>query len=180
MLTVLAICAVALSGCTRDTPTDFYWGYEPRSELEDWAAVEIDVAIDATGIGVDGWALRQDELSLFWDTDRELVLRNASTSPCHVDGNIGIRPRQLQFTIRHDGRPNAFAIAEYVRARWMSEGWVVKDIVRPEDMPEAEFPYIYIRADREGERAGLAFRANVNMLAIEIYSACSEDSSMLW
>lgn len=173
MIAPLTACATGKSNAER-----FDWGYEHRLELEMWVAHEADIAIEGTGIGAEGWAHWRSDPPLLWTEDREAVLLETRRGPCPVDSDEWARPWRLEMTIEHEGTEDAFAVAERMRAHWTLQGWVVSNVITPADMPGVRDPFISIRADREGEREMLAFMANPNIFVIDIYSDCSEDSSM--
>lgn len=177
-LAVVAVVLLSACGPEKEYVERFDWGYEHRSELEAWAAKEIDSAIEGTGVGPEGWSLFDSDPPLLWVEQRADVLASAPRGPCTVDVE-GARPWRLEFGIERKGTEDAFAVAERVRAHWTAQGWVVTDVITPADMPGVKDPFISIRADREGEREMLAFMANPNIFVIDVYSVCSEDGSMV-
>lgn len=178
-LVLITVLAALLSACTpaKSNVEKFDWGYEPRTELEVWAAREVDSVIEGTNLGAEGWSLMRTDPPLLWSENRDAVLAGARTGPCTVDVEWA-RPWRLELTIEREGTEDAFAVAERVRTHWAEQGWIVSDVITPSDMPGVRDPFISIRADREGEREMLAFMANPNIFIINTYSDCSEDSSM--
>lgn len=144
-----------------------------RADLEAWAAGQADAAIAATGLR-EGWMQELADPPRSWEAERAEVLVRAGTELCRMTPEEP-RPRRIVLTLYHEGVEDYLEVAERVRVFWLSEGWEVRDVVRPEDV--APPPYLLFRADRI-DGTGVAFRASERVFHLTLFSACSDNATV--
>lgn len=170
----VAVCVVGVLSSCQGVPLLSTSGAKTDmniSELRNWAANEADKALAV--LNLDGEWYDSLKESTLWGRDRELLLEEASVSRCG-SGN-GDLPGRLEITIQNmTFTGDVLRQAEKVRSFWESEGWEVSNVLSE---PDSLSP-LYFRADRE-DGALVAIDAASNFIEVSIYSACSNDPSML-
>lgn len=144
-----------------------------RADLEAWVAGEADSVIEASGIQ-EGWLQQFSDPPLYWGVDRNEVLSRTDIRDCLLTSGDMPRAMRLQLALEHEGSPDYMVVVEQIRALWVSAGWDVRDVVRPQDVPQS--PYVLFRADRV-DGTGVMLKADERVFRLTLFSACSDNAT---